>query len=102
MPINFKGLEKLQKNMRELSEKTEVKLPELMSPDFVSSCSKFESIQALFDASGFIVESPADFAAIPDEEWEEFIIGNTSFSSWSVMQHKASEHYTIKQLNKGL
>lgn len=102
MSSNFKGLEKLQKNMHELSKKTEIKMAELMSPNFVSGCSKFENIEALFDASGFTVESPADFTAIPDEEWEEFIVGNTSFSSWSVMQHKAMEHYTKKMLHKGL
>jgi len=102
MPLNFKGIEKLQKNMSELSKKTEIKLTELMSPSFISSCSKFESIEALFDASGFTVESPADFTAIPDEEWEEFIVGNTSFSSWIVMQHKAMEDYIKKLLHKGL
>jgi len=102
MSSNFKGLEKLQKNLQELSKKTEIKMTELMSPSFVSGCSKFSTIEDLFDASGFTVESPADFAAIPDEEWEEFIVGNTSFSSWNEMQHKAMEHYTKQQLHKGL
>jgi hypothetical protein len=90
MSLNFKGIEKLQKNMQELSKKTEVKMTELMNPNFVSGCSKFDNIEALFDASGFTVESPADFSAIPDEEWEEFIVENTSFSSWSEMQHKTT------------
>lgn len=101
MSSNFKGLKKLQKNIEELGKKTEIKMTELMRPSFVSACSKFECIEDLFDASGFTVESPADFAAIPDEEWEEFIVGNTSFSSWSEMQHKAMEHYTKQQLHKG-
>ncbi|QBZ83125.1 hypothetical protein GHNINEIG_01166 [Hydrogenovibrio crunogenus] len=95
MPSNFKGLEKLQKNMHELSEKTEIKLTELMNPSFVASCSKFDSIEDLFDASGFSIESPEDFAEIPDDEWEEFIVGNTSFSSWNEMQQ-----YTKQQLHK--
>lgn len=102
MSSNFKGLEKLQKNMQELSKKTEIKMTELMSPSFVFGCSKFCTIEDLFDASGFTVESPADFAAIPDEEWEEFIVENTSFGSWSEMQHKAMEHYKKQQLHKGL
>lgn len=102
MSSNFKGLEKLQKNMQELSKKTEIKLTELMSPSFVSGCSKFATIEDLFDASGFVVESPADFAAIPDEAWEEFIVENTSFNSWNEMQQKAMEYYTKQQLHKGL
>ena len=102
MSSNFKGLEKLQKNMNELSEQLEIKLTELMNPSFVSSCSKFGSIEDLFDASGFSIESPEDFAAIPDDEWEEFIVGNTSFSSWNEMQHKAMEQYAKQQLHKGL
>tara|TARA_R110001583_G_scaffold15059_2_gene62432 strand:+ start:2168 stop:2476 length:309 start_codon:yes stop_codon:yes gene_type:complete len=101
MSSNFEGFEKLQKNIQELSKNTEIKLTELMSPGFVSGCSKFGTIEDLFDASGFTVESLADFAAIPDEEWEEFIVENTSFSSWNEMQHKAVEHYTKQQLNKG-
>ncbi|WP_394179576.1 hypothetical protein [Marinomonas posidonica] len=102
MPLNFKGFKNLQKNIGELSKKTEIKLTELMSPSFVSGCSKFNTIEDLFDASGFTIESPADFSAIPDEEWEKFIVENTSFSSWNEMQHKALEHYTKQQLQKGL
>lgn len=102
MSSNFKGLEKLQQNMQKLSEKTEIKLDELMNPVFVSGCSKFANIEDLFDASGFTVESPEDFAAIPDEEWEKFIVGHTSFSSWEEMQQQAMQHYTKQQLHIGL
>ena len=102
MTSNFKNLEKLQKNMQELSKKTEIKMTELMSPAFISGCSEFDSMESLFDASTFIVENPADFAAIPDEEWERFIVENTSFSSWCEMQQKAMEHYMKQQLHKNL
>lgn len=102
MSSNFKGLEKLQNNLKELGNKTEIKMTELMSPSFISDCSEFDSIESLFEASGFTVESPADFAAIPDEEWEEFIVINTSFNSWNEMRQKAMLKYAKQHLNKGL
>lgn len=88
--------------MKELGNKTEIKITELMSPSFISSSSKFDSIESLFEASDFKVESPADLSAIPDEEWEKFIVGNTSFGSWSEMQQKTMQQYSKQQLNKGL
>ncbi|UKA27827.1 hypothetical protein IHC93_17600 [Photobacterium damselae subsp. damselae] len=104
MPIksNMDGLKKLEKNARELDGKHQVKLADLMSPDFITSCSNFKDLDHLFSESGFVVESKEDFEAIPDAEWEEFIVRNTSFDSWEEMQKAAGAEYVKKQLLKGL
>ena len=60
------------------------------------------SFDALLEASGFKVESQADFEAIPDAEWEKVIRSQTSFSSWRQMQEKAGEEYAKKKLMEGV
>lgn len=103
--MSFKSngnLDKLKKNLSELSGTNEVKLVELMNPDFISSCSQYSSLEELIDAAGFNVESKEDFEAIPDAEWEEFIVKNTSHESWLEMQKAALLIYTKANLFKGL
>lgn len=104
MPIksDMSGLKKLAENAKKMHGTNEVKLTDLMPPEFISNCSQFENIEQLFDSSGFKVESKEDFAAIPDNEWEEFIVSNTSFNSWEEMQKQAMTEYAKKQLFKGI
>lgn len=103
--MSFKSngnLDKLRKNLSELSGTSEVKLVDLMNSTFISSCSQFSSLEALIDASDFKVESKEDFEAIPDDEWEVFIKSNTSHDSWLEMQKSALLSYTKNNLFKGL
>ena len=103
--MSFKSngnLDKLRKNLLELSDTNEVKLVDLMNSGFVSSCSQYSSLEELIDASGFKVESKEDFEAIPDEAWEKFIKSNTIYESWSEMQKAAVIVYTKTNLFKGL
>lgn len=104
MPVksNLDGLKKLSKNAKELSETKQVKLNDLMNPNFITGCSNFGNLDELFDAGGFKIESKEDFEAIPDEEWDQFIVNNTSFGSWEEMQKKAVEAYAKSKLFKGL
>ncbi|MGL6455025.1 hypothetical protein [Aeromonas caviae] len=96
------NLRQLTKNLEEISDITKLTLVELMPPQFVSNCSSFPSIDELFDASGFKIDTPEDFAAIPDDEWDSFIIENTSYESWSEMQQAAADEYFKAVLNKGM
>jgi hypothetical protein len=100
MKSSFDGLKKLQEKMKDLGDegKQSVPLPELMSPEFMSRCSKFGSIQELFDSSGFKIDSAADFAAIPDEQWDNYIRTNTAYPSWMEMQKAAVADWTKRKL----
>lgn len=103
--MSFKSngnLEKLSKNLSELSGSSGVKLVDLMSSNFISSCSRYSSLEELFDSSGFKIESKEDFAAIPDEDWDAFIQGNTTHENWLEMQKAALLSYTKAHLFKGL
>lgn len=96
--INRDGLDSLIKNTDELDGQHQVKLVDLMHPDFVSSHSAFPDLSTLFAASGFKIDSTDDFAAIPDDEWNAFIKANTDFDSWLEMQRTAGTEYMKSRL----
>lgn len=96
------NLEKLRRNLSALSQTTEIKLTDLMDSQFISGCSKYANVEELFESSGFKIESEEYFLAIPDDEWEEFIVKNTTFSSWDDMQQAAASAYTKKKIMSGL
>ena len=99
------GLDEFQRKLTDLARRAEslsgeqqVPLPELLTSDFLSRCSRFQSADEMFDASGFSVNSPADFAAIPDAEWDKFICANTSFTSWETMLGEAGGEWAARRL----
>lgn len=96
------GINKLSKNLSKIAETKSVSFEELFNNDFLASCSSFTSLEDMFEKSGFKVETPEDFKAIPDDEWESFIIKNTSYNSWSEMQSDAGRKYFQKMLNEGM
>ncbi|HBU69646.1 MAG TPA: hypothetical protein DEE98_04605 [Elusimicrobia bacterium] len=93
-----KQLRNLQKNAGELNGTHEITLSELFPNHFISKFTKFSSLDDMFNASGFKVESAEDFKKIPDDEWDKFIQANTSFANWKEMQHKAAGEWSAKRL----
>ncbi|WP_230432501.1 hypothetical protein [Plesiomonas shigelloides] len=96
---NFKQLEN---NIKDMDGTHEVKLTELINKEFLLACSNFSSLGELIEAAGYKVESQEDFEAIPDDQWNEFIMTNTKYSSWEEMQEAATIEYTKKLLFKGM
>jgi hypothetical protein len=104
--VRITGLEEFQRKLRELKDRVEslsgehsVPIFELLSPSFLAGCTLFNSAEELFTKSGFKVESQADFDAIPNEAWDEFIHENTSFSSWKEMLDAAGAAWVNERLN---
>lgn len=98
----MRKLKRLQDNAQALTGSHDVRSSELFTPAFMRRFTKVASFDALLEASGFTVESQADFEAIPDAEWEKVIQAHTSFSSWQQMQEKAGEEYAARKLSEGL
>ncbi|MGD0292220.1 MAG: hypothetical protein ABSB30_00015 [Terracidiphilus sp.] len=103
--IKIEGLDEMTAKLEELSNRAsdlqgshEVPLTELLTPGFLAGCSIFLSPDELFAASGFKVESTEDFAAIPDNEWDDFIQKNTSYETWNDMLSAASTEWTKANL----
>jgi hypothetical protein len=95
--MGFDGLKDLQEKMDALANKKSVSLSDLLSPNFMASCSSFKNAQELFDKSGFKIDSKEDFAAIPDDAWDKYISQNTKYNSWSDMQRAAHEDWLKRQ-----
>lgn len=100
----MKSLEQLTKNARDIASQGqyEVRLGDLMHQDFMEAHTKFPTLQAFFDASGFKVDSPEDLTAIPDEEWDAHVRSSSTFESWIDMQKTAVAQYTRDRLFKNL
>lgn len=99
------GFDELQRKFRDLSRKAaeldgtdSVSIIELLTPSFVSKYTRFVNAEEMFKASGFEIETQEDFAAIPDDEWDEFIQSVSSFPNWQAMLEKAFELWTAKKL----
>lgn len=103
--LKVTGLDDLQRKLNDIGRRAEslsktqnVPLPELLAPDFLRRCSRFQSATEMFEASGFKVESAEDFAAIPDAEWDQFIRTQTSFVSWDAMLGEAGGAWAARGL----
>lgn len=104
MSVRVSGFQELQRKLRDMSNRVQSiggthKLTDILTPQFVRGCSRFESAEALFDASGFTIESKADFEAIPDDQWDEFIRSNTRYSNWKEMLADAGQAFVKKKMN---
>ena len=84
-------LDDLDRKARELDGKHEVPIEEILTPDFVSSYSKYASIDSFFEAGGFNFESQEEFEHVPDEELDAHVQATTNFGSWDEMLTEAGE-----------
>ena len=80
MDFRIDGMQHVQKKLDDLSGRIKqlegshnVPMSEVLTPEFISGCSKFYSLAELLSGSGFTIESQEDFKAIPDDEWDSFI-----------------------------
>lgn len=96
--IDRSGLDKLQRRIESIPKSENVSFGELFNPAFMRRYTQFESIDTMIEASGYTVETPEDFAAIPDAEWDAFIATNTQFPDWLEMQKTAAAERMKRQL----
>jgi hypothetical protein len=97
MGFEIKGLKELQQKMEALAEVKSVPVPELLTPEFVSACSKYASAQELFDASGLEIGTAEKFEE-HRSELDEFLGKNTTYGNWSEMIGAAGEQYLKAKL----
>ena len=105
LEFKIEGLDELQRSLDELGSrasqihgKQDIPLDELLTAGFLAKHSRFLSVDELFEASGFRVESAEDFASIPDDEWERFVQQNTTFATWEDMLSAAGTEWAQKKL----
>lgn len=100
MGFEIKGLKAMQEKLNFLASLDGKKIPlgELLPPEFVASSSKFSSVQELFDASGFTVNTQEDLKAIPEDKWNAFIVANTSYGDWQELLSAATAKWIAKSI----
>jgi hypothetical protein len=96
---DFSGLERLQRKLEKVSGPHDVPVSELFGPAFMAEHTQFVSIDEMFAASGFKADSPEDFAKIPDDAWDKFVQGTTSFATWAEMKETGANAWVKKQLD---
>ncbi|WP_065614924.1 hypothetical protein [Pseudomonas moraviensis] len=104
MPIkmDLSGLKRLTENAKALSGTTEVPFLEIMSPEFISSVSRFDSFDSFVKGAGYTVLTVDDLKAIPDEPWDEFVRQETNFENWKEMQKAGGAEYAKRKLLAGI
>lgn len=94
MPItirkDLRGLNDLQRRLSELQHETTVSFSELFTDDFMQEYTDFSSIEQMFEASGFKVESQIDLEQLPEDEWNAFVANYTQFADWQEMRSAAA------------
>lgn len=93
-----KKLKKIQSDVNKLSGERTVSFDELFNSDFMDKHTKFQSFEELLKGGGFVVNSPEDFAAISDDEFDKHISKTTDFDSWGDMQSRAAEEYYVRKM----
>lgn len=91
-------LRDLQRKAEQLDGKHSVSFTELFTDEFMLRNTDFPSVDSMFEASGFKVESSEDFAAIPDEEWDRFVQERTRFASWDEMKNSAAKEWAARRM----
>lgn len=103
--LEMTGLKELERKLSdvknratELDGEHQVPFTELFNDSFMDKYTNFSSLEEMFQASGYNIESPEDFKAIPNEPWDEFIKNNSQFESWEEMRNTAAKEWMAKQL----
>lgn len=103
--LEINGLAETSKKISDLADKAKslegehaVSLKDILTDAFISSHTQFPSMDKMLEASGFQVNNQADFDAIPQDKWDEFISSISPFQNWNEMISTAGNEWAQKKL----
>ena len=111
LKIEIEGLDDVQRRFAETGRRAQaldgvqrVSFADLFPPTFVAEHTEFETMQAMFAASGLFESATEDdvAAVLNGQEWTELVARRTVFSDWREMQLKAFGERTFRRLTDGL
>lgn len=76
----------------------EIPFTEFFPEEFMRLYTEFESMEAFLDGSPWEVEDQADFRAIPDGSFDDYVDEHTDFPSWEVMYQTAGKRLMERRL----
>ena len=94
--IDTSGLDKFKKKVDSISGNRTVQMQDLITHDFISKHSMFNSLDEFFSLCNIHTEQ--EFKDFPDSEMDKFVSLNTDFSSWQEMLSSATAEYYKRQL----
>jgi hypothetical protein len=94
----IKVLGDLQQRATMLDGEHSITFDELFDDEFMLKNTDFETIARMITASGFKIDADADFAAIPKEQWDAFVMERTRFQSWEEMKSAAAQRWAARRL----
>ncbi|MEQ1758235.1 MAG: hypothetical protein ABL986_07950 [Vicinamibacterales bacterium] len=105
MGITITGLDDIRRHLRQsqqhaesLSGTHDVPIAKLLTSEFMLLNTDFESVDAMFAASGYKIESSQDLKSVPDEAWDSFVRSRTRFGSWEELLSEAAKEYLGRRL----
>ncbi len=105
MKIEITGLDSVKRSLADLSRRAQslhgehrVEFSELFSDDFMRRFTDFGTLDQMFAASGFKVESTADFERISADKWDAFVIKKTRCPSWEEMKAQAGSEWASRKV----
>lgn len=106
--LEVSGFDEIERKLQQLADNVEtmtgehsIPLTEFYPPAFMAEHTDYETIEQMFEASGFTVETPEDFTAIPNAEWDAFIASRTQFADRRTMQTKAAAEWLSRGIGLG-
>lgn len=104
MSIKITGLDKLENRLKKIQKSAEnldasrVTFEKLFTKSFMIKYTNYSSIDELFEAGNFIINSQEDFDNLSDSKLDLHISQNTKFNTFQDMLDEAGAEYTLKQL----
>ena len=105
LKIDTSGLDKLKKKFEQLADNASrlngthsVPLSELLNPKFMATHTKFATVDEMFAASGYEINSREDLDRIPEGPWDDFIKSVSQFGDWRSMMDAAVRAWTAGKL----
>ena len=93
-----KKIDKLAENAQQLDGHHEIPLSELFPAEFMTQYTDHVSFDEMLKASPFKIESAEDFKAVPDAEWDAYVMRTTRFADWLEMQKTGAADWAKHRL----
>ena len=101
MKSNFKNLEKLSENLKNIKQEDAVPLTDLLSTSFLQENTPFSDLNTLFEQGGFNFETVEEFKEMDEDKLDSFISKNTKYESYKAMLGDAGAFYMKNLIFKG-
>jgi len=92
----FKGLDKLQKNLKNLKTSESVPISELFNSTFMRKYTNYQTFDSMLSAFG--IQELKDISELDNKEWNQFVKEHSKFIDWDDMKGTAGTERISRKL----